>query len=209
MITISNILDVENYLKNTDVVLFDLDDTLYPEKEYVRSGFKAIAAEYPKVLNMADKLWKAFLNRLPAIDTVLKSENLSAEKDNCLRIYRFQQPDIHFYPGVRSMIERIREEKRLGLITDGRPEGQRAKISALGLDLLMDKIIITDELGGIEYRKPNPKAFILMKEYFNVEYERMVYIGDNLNKDFIAPEDLGINTIYFKNPDSVALRESW
>ena len=45
-----------------------------------------------------------------------------------------------------------------------------------------------------------------MKEYFNVEYERMVYIGDNVNKDFIAPENLGINTIYFKNSDSVALR---
>lgn len=149
------------------------------------------------------------MNRLPAIDTVLKSKNLTAEKGNCLRIYPFQQPDNHFYPGVRSMLERIRKGKRLGLITDDRPEGQRAKISALGLDLLMDKIIITDELGGIEYRKPNPKAFILMKEYFHVEYKRMVYIGDNLNKDFIAPESLGINTIYFRNIDSIALRESW
>lgn len=206
MITISNILDIEKYLDNVDVVLFDLDDTLYSEKEYVRSGFEAISAAYSKVFNMTDKLWNAFLNRLPAIDTVLKNENLTAEKNNCLHIYRFQKPDIHFYSGVRSMIERIRKGKRLGLITDGRPEGQRAKISALGLDSLMDKIIITDELGGIEYRKPNPKAFILMKEYFNVEYERMVYIGDNVNKDFIAPENLGINTIYFKNPDSVALR---
>ena len=206
MITISNILDVENYLKNIDVVLFDLDDTLYPEKEYVRSGFEAIAAAYPNVLNMADKLWNAFLNRLPAIDIVLKCENLTAEKDNCLRIYRFQEPDIHFYSGVRSMIERIRKGKRLGLITDGRSEGQRAKISALGLDLLMDKIIITDELGGIEYRKPNPKAFILMKEYFNVEYERMVYIGDNLNKDFIAPDILGMKTIFYKNPNGLYSR---
>lgn len=208
MITVSKILDVEKYLEDVDVVLFDLDDTLYSEKEYVRSGFDAIAAEYPKVLCMGNKLWQAFLNGLPAIDTVLESEKLLMEKEKCLHIYRFHTPNIHFYPGVRSMIEHIKEIKRVGLITDGRPEGQRAKISALGLDLLMDKIIITDELGGIQYRKPSLESFILMKEFFNVEYEHMVYIGDNIKKDFIAPEELGIKTIYFSNPDSVALYSS-
>lgn len=89
------------------------------------------------------------------------------------------------------------------MITDGRPEDQRAKIQALGIEPLFDEIIITDELGGIEYRKPNTAAFELMHEKFNVPYEKMVYIGDNPNKDFVAPENLGMKAVWFKNEDGL------
>ena len=43
------------------------------------------------------------------------------------------------------------------------------KIKALGLRKFVNHIIVTDELGGIEYRKPDEKAFVLMKEWFCVE----------------------------------------
>ncbi len=42
MTEIQNILDVERLIKDVDAVIFDLDDTLYPEKEYVRSGYKKL-----------------------------------------------------------------------------------------------------------------------------------------------------------------------
>ena len=89
----------------------------------------------------------------------------------------------------------------MGIITDGRPEGQYAKIRALGLNV--DELIITDELGGIEFRKPNEMAFRLMKMKMDVPYEKMVYIGDNIKKDFIAPKKLGMRSIWFKNPDGL------
>ena len=53
---------------------------------------------------------------------------------------------------------------------------------------MFDEIIITDDLGGIEYRKPNMKAFQIMRNKFGMEYEEMCYIGDNRLKDFQAPE---------------------
>ena len=89
------------------------------------------------------------------------------------------------------------------MITDGRVEGQRAKIEALKIEEYFDKIIITDELGGIEYRKPNSKAYDLMKDYFKCDYQEMIYVGDNLNKDFIYPEKVNIKSIYFKNRDGL------
>lgn len=85
--------------------------------------------------------------------------------------------------------------KMLGLITDGRPHDQWNKIYALGIDKIMDYIIVTDELGGIAFRKPNPHTYEVMREELGVEYSQMVYVGDNLNKDFTAPKRLGIKPV--------------
>lgn len=200
MIEIDSILEVENHINDVDAVIFDLDDTLYSEKEYVRSGYRKIA-EYLGFKQMEDEMWSVFESGGMAIDEVLKSYNLLGLKEKALQLYRYQEPDIHAYAGVINMIDRIRKNRKVGIITDGRPEGQRAKMNALGLDV--DKVIITDELGGIGYRKPNKTAYCLMKEYLCVEFERMVYVGDNICKDFIAPENLGMKTIWFKNKDGL------
>lgn len=181
-------------------MIFDLDDTLYSEKSYVRSGFKKIAEFFEKP-SMEDELWNVFIKGGKPIDEILKLEGLLDFKEKSLEIYRFQVPDIKLYYGVPELIKRIQKEKRVGIITDGRPEGQYAKIRALGLNV--DELIITDELGGIEFRKPNEMAFRLMKMKMDVPYEKMVYIGDNIKKDFIAPKKLGMRSIWFKNPDGL------
>lgn len=202
MITISNILEVEKYLDGIDGVVFDMDDTLYSEQDYVKSGYRAIAERYSDIEGLAEKLWKAFENGLPAIDTVFASERIFQYKDEALTIYREHIPDIRMYTGVAEMLERIRHSGReVGMITDGRPSGQRAKIYALKPKI--DKIIVTDELGGIEYRKPNPRAFAMMSEMMQLEYERMVYVGDNIKKDFKAPTMLGMRCIWFQNPEGL------
>lgn len=206
MIKITDILDAKKYVMNYKVVLFDLDDTLYSEKEYVKSGYKQIAKICPEIDNMYLKLWDAFQNGEKAIDFVLKNENLYSEKKlyDCLEVYREQKPEISLYPHVADMLSNLKNRGlKLGIITDGRPNGQHAKIKALGLERYFDKIIITDELGGVEYRKPNPQAFREMKEFFGVKYSEMVYIGDNTEKDFIAPDKLGMATIFFDNHDGL------
>ncbi len=209
MIEILNILEVKNHIEGLKAVIFDMDDTLYGEKEYVRSGYAKIAQVLPQVENAAGKLWQLFEEKKPAIDELLKQENIDCEetKKACLHAYRYQEPDIHLYPGVKELLEELRREGYLlGVITDGRPEGQRAKIRALGLEELVDQIVVTDEFGGPEYRKPNPIAFETMKEKLNVAYAEMCYIGDNIKKDFIAPEQLGMRSIWFQNPDGLYVR---
>ena len=209
MIKINSILELEGHIDGLRAVIFDLDDTLYSEKEYVRSGFSAIAKILPEIQNAEEKLYSFFESGKQAIDELLISENIySAElKEKCLRTYRTHTPNIHLYDGVRELLLRLRKEGyMLGIITDGRPDGQRAKISALGLDTLVHEIIITDELGGIEARKPSEMAFIEMHERLNktlgerIDYSEMCYVGDNTSKDFIAPASLGMRAIWFENP---------
>lgn len=202
MIEINNILDVEKYIDDIDAVIFDLDDTLYSEKDYVRSGYKLIAETF-KILEMEKELWDVFEKGGKAIDEVLKKHNLLDKKEEALQIYRYQIPNIKLYDGVKEMISRIKLKKKVGIITDGRPEGQRAKIKALKLDEIIDNIIITDELGGIEYRKPNSKAFELMQERVNVPFGKMIYVGDNIKKDFVACEKLGIKSMRYNNYNGI------
>lgn len=209
MIEILDILEVKKHIEGLKAVVFDMDDTLYGEKEYVRSGYRQIARILPQVQNAEEKLWKFFEEKKPAIDELLKTEGVDSEeiKQKCIRTYRYQYPEIHLYEGVKEMIQELKDRGiKIGLITDGRPEGQRAKIDALGLETLLDEIIVTDELGGVEFRKPNPLAFETMKAKLDVAYSEMCYVGDNINKDFIAPQKLGMRSIWFKNQDGLYVR---
>jgi HAD superfamily hydrolase (TIGR01549 family) len=181
-------------------VIFDLDDTLYSEKEYVKSGYKAVSnylgGEYE------DKLWDFFEAGKPAIDELLKELGRENEKAEVLKVYRSHKPDIHLYPGVVEMIEELKAKRiKVGIITDGRPEGQRNKLEALGLDV--DDVIVTDELGGIQFRKPCDIAFRIMMARWRLNPADIVYVGDNPAKDFQAPQQLGMKSLWFKNADGV------
>ncbi len=206
MIEITSITEVKKHLHGLQAIIFDLDDTLYSEKEYVKSGYRAIANSLPEIKKMEEKLWLAFEQKKSAIDEVLIEEGIYTEelKQQCLSVYRFHQPDIHLYKGTRELLCQLRVDGyQVGIITDGRPEGQRAKIKALGLNELVDHMIITDELGGVEYRKPNKTAFVKMQQQFDVPFENMCYVGDNIKKDFVASDILGMKSVWFKNSDGL------
>lgn len=202
MIEITDILEVEKHIDDVDAVIFDLDDTLYSEKEYVRSGYRAIA-DYFRMPKLVEEMWRVFEKHGTPIDEVLEKYGMMNKKTEALRIYRFHKPEIHLYPGVAEMLVRISNRKKIGIITDGRPEGQRAKIKALGLDSLFDVVIVTDELGGIECRKPSAIGFLRLHEKTGIPFEQIVYIGDNMMKDFTAPKKLGMQCICFHNSDGL------
>ena len=63
MIKITDISQVLYYIDGVDAVIFDLDDTLCLEKEYVSSGYDAVAKILPQIKNVKKKLWNYFLNR--------------------------------------------------------------------------------------------------------------------------------------------------
>ena len=188
---------------NIRAVIFDLDDTLYSEKQYVRSGYVKIA-EYLGDKTAAEKLWSYFEQGKRAIDELLAEINRPDLKDKCLEVYRNQMPDITLYDGVAELIGELKSKGvKVGIITDGRVEGQKNKLKALGLDNLVDDIIITDELGGVQFRKPNDISFRIMQCRWKIPFEQMIYVGDNPSKDFKAPRQLGMRWLYFDNPDGL------
>lgn len=228
-VEIDRLAAVEALAADKLAVVFDLDDTLYDESEYVRSGFGAVAEfltnhtdgidrwageMYSK--EMYDKkelekcLFAYFENREPAIDRLLerfgcRDAELKAE---CMRVYREHFPDITLPQEHRELLVRLRESGRmLGILTDGRVEGQENKIRVLGLDSLVDEYIVTDSLAGNAdvrlFRKPNPLAFHVIRQRFGVSFEDMMYVGDNRKKDFQGPVSLGMMAVWYHNPKGI------
>ena len=184
-------------------VIFDLDDTLYSEKQYVRSGYKKIG-EFLGRGDAAEKLWSYFEDGKQAIDAYLTEIGEEDKKSECLKVYREQKPEIALYEGAIETILYLKAKGiKIGIITDGRPEGQRNKLKALGLVDVVDDIIITDELGGPQFRKPCDIAFRIIQNRWRFPYEHIVYVGDNLNKDFQACRQLGMRWKYFRNKDGL------
>lgn len=181
-------------------VIFDLDDTLYSEKEYVKSGFKAVSdylsGEYE------ERLWEYFKSGKAAISELLKEIGREDEEQNALQIYRSHKPHINLYGEAEELFKILKAKGiKIGIITDGRPEGQRNKIEALGLDV--DDIIITDELGGTQFRKPCDIAFRIMQTRWRINRSETVYVGDNPAKDFQALKQLGMKSVWVKNEDGL------
>lgn len=206
IIAIENLKQIYSFLDGIKGVVFDMDDTVYSEMEYVKSGYRSVAEYLNTAPKGAERMLELFLNDEKPIDTYLQEINMFSEemKTRCMTIYREHIPDIHLYQEVDELLGKLRVgEYKIGLITDGRPEGQKNKIQVLGLAEKVDFIIITDELGGVQWRKPNSKAFEIMKDMMNLEYSEMVYVGDNIKKDFIAPQKLGMRSIWYKNPEGL------
>lgn len=191
-------------------VLFDLDDTLYSEKEYLRSGFHEIARLLPQIPQCFNKLCAAFEKGQDPIQTVLDEAGMTSKDQyqQCLETIRTHKPQIQLYDGVKELFFELHKQKKsIGIITDGPPEIQKAKIEALGLHTLADEYLITDELAGNgdvkEFRRPNDIAFLIMKKRMGIPCRNMAFIGDDKEKDFSAPEALGMECYWKKNEDGL------
>ena len=193
-------------------VVFDLDDTLISERQYILSGFKVISNEisniynldreeiYEKMINLFEESSKNVFNR------ILDYFNIKYSKDEIVKlinIYRNHEPNIRFYDDVIPSINKIKKYGiKIGIITDGYKETQRKKIEVLGCKELFDEIIITDELGR-KFWKPHEKAYRIMAQRLEVNFNEMIYIGDNEEKDFIGANKLGIYTSCIKRNDGI------
>ena len=189
--------------KSIKGIIFDLDDTLYNEIEYVKSGFEAVS-RYLGDASYASKLLYYFNNEANPIDKLLEEIGRIDEKDAVVDIYRKHKPRLTLDEAVAATLNNLRGSNiKLGIITDGRPEGQRAKIKALGIESYIDDIIVTDELGGKQFRKPNDISFRILQNRWRLAPEQIIYVGDNLNKDHLAPQQLGMNFVHYRNEDGL------
>jgi putative hydrolase of the HAD superfamily len=184
---------------------FDLDDTLFPERMYVVSGFAAVASQIANVcaikpddilrellaVEAAGSQGRVFNTWLHRRDQL--SRHLTAGR--LVDIYRSHRPNISLFPGILHMLESLRKAAyRLAIVSDGPVQSQRAKVEALGLEHLVDRIVLTDEWGS-DFWKPHHRAFELLETDWSSSASELVYIGDNPRKDFAGPKARGWLTI--------------
>jgi putative hydrolase of the HAD superfamily len=192
-------------------VIFDMDDTLYDEIDYCKSGFAAVAKYLSEldavcksetaatVQSIFSTLWSQFIagNRQKTFNTVLEKLDLIDSSEmiaELVKIYREHEPDITLPAESRKVLETLRSQYKMALLTDGFLPAQQLKVKSLGIEKYFDCIIFTEELGR-QFWKPSPVGFEKIVSELGSEPCQCVYIADNARKDFIAPNKLGFETI--------------
>ena len=177
------------------VVVFDLDDTLYKEQDYLLSAYREIAAKIEPHFGLEgifDRMHKWWQEGENVFQRLIDTYTLDLTINDLLTIYRSHVPAIRLDEETKCLLDRLQQHAVLGLITDGRCLTQRHKIEALGLSAYMEAsdILISEETG---FEKPSDEPFRqVMARYPSRTY---YYIGDNPAKDFVAPNRLGWTTV--------------
>jgi putative hydrolase of the HAD superfamily len=191
-------------------LIFDLDDTLYREKDFLESGYRAVARHiadnYGCDFEFTVAIMMETLNAdgRRAVLEVLQKRILDASVplDALVGIYRRHTPQIQLYPGYLELLQELASSYRMGIITDGLPEVQDRKVQALGLKGIMDKIIYTWEY-GIEKGKPHPLSFSMMLDFLEAKPETALFIGDNPEKDCRGAHRAGMRCAQIQHPVQV------
>jgi len=202
---------------HTLAVVFDLDDTLYAERDYIRSGYRAIDAYLRQSFDIdrlthnglvaGDWLWERFCGgeASGAFDALSETFDLALTREDIgqlVEVYRTHRPDIQPLAGAVEMLASLKARYRLGVLSDGFLPAQQLKLDALGLGDCFASVIFTEVLGR-EYWKPSPAGFEAIARELAVDHDACVYVGDNPSKDFVAPNALGWLTVQITRPGQV------
>lgn len=184
------------------ILIFDLDDTLYEEITYVKSGFKAVSDYLLKRFNIhKNESFNIMVEILElegrgkVFNRMLDKYNLNNKKHvrECLSVYRLHKPDIELYDSANRCLDRFSDISKY-IITDGNKIVQRRKINSLNLYKIFKRIFITHQY-GLKYSKPSSYCFEKISKIENTQPKKIVFIGDDPNKDFVGIKPLGFKTI--------------
>lgn len=175
-----------NSLKHT-LIVFDLDDTLYKEMDYVENVYRVLAGGDATLLES--------MRQSPSTGDAIK---LLPEdrRENALELYSSGITPIADTEGAKETIAELKlRGGKVAVVTDGWSRRQRAKLNHLGIADLLDAIMISEEVGS---EKISGEAFRRLEKEFPDRTTRY-YIGDNPAKDFIRPNEMGWSTIMIEN----------
>ena len=174
-------------------ILVDMDDTLFDEHDYVKSGFQAVASFLERERSVpADYSYPSMVafweleGRGLVFDRIIERFEIRSSDglvQACIDTYRHHMPDIKPYDGARDTLLKLRDIAPLALVTNGLPVMQKNKLNALELMSCFDEVVFCDALHA---PKPSPKGLLKALSDMSVAPEDAVMIGDNPETDGAA-----------------------
>jgi len=189
-------------------LLFDLDDTLYPEKQYIFQGFWAVAQflQSKYEINGIElylefvSIFKEGSNKI--FDDFLYRENIAENSFKLVNVYRNAKRKLSLYPDVLSTLKSLRNfGNKLVLVTNGRSETQKEKIKILKIEDYFDDIFILDDFGK-EHWKPSVLIFNKIYNEYKGNLTDYLFIG-NGQEDLEFSKNAKIKFIFVDRKDSI------
>lgn len=189
-------------------VVVDLDDTLYPQADYLASAAAAVGTAAADAGLDGPAVRAALQHELATgsdaggtIDRALLAGGVpAAELPGCVpalvaAFTGHTPPQLAPYPGVGAALRALAAAVPLGCLTDGNPVIQAAKLAATGLQPLLPVVVVTDALGGRGVRKPRPAGLVAVAARLGVPPDRLLVIGDRPGKDVAVAAAVGARAI--------------
>jgi putative hydrolase of the HAD superfamily len=186
-------------------VLFDLDETLLDRDTTVAAYLKDQYRRYK--LNHVP--FRAYRDRFRELDehgyadkqkvfqTLIMEFGLSASIEGLVADFRQNAwRDCKTFPDAEGVLRQLRRRGyRLGIVTNGSIESQRAKLWSSGLVGLVEEVLISTEE---KVKKPDVEIFVRAAERLGVRVEESVFVGDNPQTDIGGAHYAGMKTVWLK-----------
>jgi FMN phosphatase YigB (HAD superfamily) len=189
-------------------VVVDLDDTLYPQADYLASATTAVGAAAELAGLDGAAVRAALRGELAAgsdaggtIDRALLAVGVGAAElpdhvPALVAAFTKHSPRrLSPYPGVEEALRALGAAVPLACLTDGNPVIQSAKLAATGLGPLLPVVVVTDALGGRAVRKPHPTGILAVAARLGVPPDRLLVIGDRPGKDVAVAAAVGARAV--------------
>jgi putative hydrolase of the HAD superfamily len=190
--------------------VFDLDDTLFPEKLFVMGGFRAVAERVVREhgVDISTVLARNFERGLrhDAFRVAVEGFGIAVDEPYAKELvttYREHRPKLVPFDDAPPLIEALSSQAGcpIGIVTDGLADVQRRKLAALPLCEAARSVVVTDELGGRSAWKPNPVGLTTcLQQLLCTDPSLAVYVADNPEKDFLAAHRAGMHAIRIARP---------
>ncbi|MDK2912681.1 MAG: putative hydrolase of the superfamily [Methanolobus sp.] len=102
---------------------------------------------------------------------------------------------IGVFPESLKIIEETPHLKKC-ILSNGQRIFSELELRFLGLYDLFDIIIFSSD---VRYKKPDPKIYRLALEKMQLEPREVIFIGDTLENDIIAPQEVGMQAMHIQD----------
>lgn len=190
-------------------IVFDLDETLYRIRRFTVSGYAATSAHISAQSGRSRREIFCRLQGLYRRGRAARAYQELCEElgypvavaDEWLSRHRAHRRRLRLTRTSAAVLRLLRERGwRIGVLTNGLPSIQRAKIEALDLASRIDAVVFADE--HAEGGKPAPVAFDQVLTTLGVAPHRAVMVGDNPVCDVYGGRQAGLRTIRIVHPSS-------
>lgn len=202
--------------RNYELVLFDADGTLFDydktEEWALAESFRQAGLDYdssrhlPVYRKINRRLWEDFERgeidasdlRIRRFRELFDAAGIKSDPGDLARYYVANLAGTAFlYEDAEPLLKILRPRYKLGIITNGLREVQRARFSRTPVEKYMDCIVVSDEIG---VQKPEPGIFAhALAAAGHSDRSTTLVVGDSLTSDIRGGINFGIDTCWF-NP---------
>ena len=203
-----NLANLKKKLFKFDILVFDLDDTIYPQKNYDTPALLSVSKFIQKktnlkILDIFKKLRKLkkirrgnppkFLFNVFFKNIKIKYKNSIVVK--CIRLFQnYKCKELKKSKSLKYIIENLYKTKILFLVTNGNIKRQNNKIKYLRIRKYFRKIFILD--GKKKKTKPSTNNVKSLVKFISTHKDfKAVYIGDNIISDKKFAKNLKIKIL--------------